>query len=129
MQQLHFYCNLNIMEKTKIAQPVPQLPVEDVEKAQTYYMEVLGFDILWTYPDKYIGAVGRGDVVIFFAKKSGAVEPNVHWIFAENVDLTYAELKKRGADIIEEIEDKPWNMRQFAIRDLNGHIFYIHHDL
>ena len=34
-----------------------------------------------------------------------------------------------GVDIIEHIENKPWNLRQFAIRDLNGHIFYIHHDL
>lgn len=117
------------MEKSKIAQPVPQLPVEDVEKAQIYYKEIFGFEILWTYPNKYIGAVGREDVAIFFAKKNGAIEPNIHWIFAENIDLTYAEFKDRGADIIENIENKPWNMRQFAIRDLNGHIFYIHHNL
>jgi len=25
------------MEKTKIGQPVPQLPVDDVERAQIYY--------------------------------------------------------------------------------------------
>ena len=117
------------MEKTKIGQPVPQLPVEDVEKAQIYYNEILGFEIFWTYPDKSIGAVGRENIAIFFAKTDGPIEPNIHWIFAENVDLTYAEFKDRGADIIEDIENKPWNIRQFAIRDLNGHIFYIHHDL
>jgi uncharacterized glyoxalase superfamily protein PhnB len=117
------------MEKTKIGQAVPQLPVEDVEKAQIYYKEILGFEILWTYPDKYIGAVGRENTTIFFARTNGAIEPNIHWIFAEDVDLTYAEFKDRGADIIEDIENKPWNIRQFTIRDLNGHIFYIHHDL
>jgi catechol 2,3-dioxygenase-like lactoylglutathione lyase family enzyme len=117
------------LEKAKIGQPVPQLPVEDVEKAQIYYKEFLGFEILWTYPDKSIGAVGREDVAIFFAKTNRSIEPNIHWIFSENVDLTYAEFKARDVDIIEDIENKPWNMRQFAIRDLNGHIFYIHHDL
>jgi uncharacterized glyoxalase superfamily protein PhnB len=117
------------LEKTKLAQPVAQLPVEDVEKTQIYYKEILGFEIMWTYPDKSIGAVRRDDIVIFFSKTNRSIEPNIHWIFAENIDLTYAEFKGRGAEIIEDIEDKPWNMRQFAIKDLNGHIFYVHHDL
>lgn len=117
------------MEGAKIAQPVPQLPVEDVEKAQVYYKEFLGFEIMWIDPEKHIGAVGREGVAIFFAKTTKAIEPNIHWIYSENVDLAYTEFKNRGADIIEDIENKPWNMRQFAIKDLNGHIFYIHHDL
>jgi uncharacterized glyoxalase superfamily protein PhnB len=117
------------MENSKISQPVPQLPVEDVEKAQKYYRERLGFEISWIYPDKSIGAVGRGDVAIFFAKTNQPIEPNTHWIFSEDVDLTYAECMGRGVNIIEQIENKPWNLRQFAIRDLNGHVFYIHHDL
>ena len=50
------------MTKTKIDQPVPQLPVSDVEKSQEYYRDVLGFDIAWTYPNKLIGAVNRGEV-------------------------------------------------------------------
>jgi uncharacterized glyoxalase superfamily protein PhnB len=117
------------MERTNIGYPVPQLPVEDVEKAQIYYNEVLGFAILWIYPDKSIGAVAREGISIFFAKTSEQIQPNVHWFYADDVDLTYAEFKDRGADIIEGIEDKPWNIRQFTIRDLNGHIFHIHHDL
>jgi uncharacterized glyoxalase superfamily protein PhnB len=117
------------MEKIKLSQPVPQLPVEDVEKAQVYYKEMLGFEISWTYPDKSMGAVARGGTAIFFARANGPIEPNIHWIFSENIDLAYAEFMNRGVDIIEPIENKPWNLRQFAIRDLNGHIFYIHHDL
>jgi hypothetical protein len=115
------------MEKTKIGAPVPQLPVEDVEKSQLYYKEILGFEIIWTYPTKYIGAVKRENITIFFARIDKPFETNIHWIYAENVDASYAEFKERGADIIDDIEDKPWNIRQFTIRDLNGHIFYIHH--
>lgn len=128
LSQLHVP-NSTRMEKTKIAQPVPQLPVENVEASQVYYKDFLGFDILWTSPDLSIGAVGREEIAIFFSKTASSIEPNVHWIFAEDVDLTYAEFKGRGADIIEDIEDKTWGMRQFAIKDLNGHIFYVHHDL
>jgi uncharacterized glyoxalase superfamily protein PhnB len=73
--------------------------------------------------------VGRDRTAIFFSKTEKPFEPNIHWIFAEDVDLTYAEFKSSGAFIIEEIENKPWKLRQFAIKDPNGHIFYIHHDL
>jgi predicted enzyme related to lactoylglutathione lyase len=118
-----------LMENTKIAQPVAQLPVEDVEKAQNYYKEILGFEILWIEADKSIGGVRRDEIAIFFKKSKGKIEPSIHWIFAEDVDLTYTEFKVRGADIIHDIEDKPWNQRQFTIRDLNGHIYYIHHDI
>jgi len=54
--------------------------------------------------------VNRGKVSFFFAK-------------VENIDATYKELKERGAKITEDIEYKPWNIRQFAVEDLNGHIF------
>jgi catechol 2,3-dioxygenase-like lactoylglutathione lyase family enzyme len=33
-----------------IDQPVPELPVADVERAQRYYRDVLGFDIDWLFP-------------------------------------------------------------------------------
>jgi uncharacterized glyoxalase superfamily protein PhnB len=116
-------------EKTKLSQAVPQLPVADVEKSQAWYKEVFGFDIAWTYPDKSIGAVVRNNATIFLCKKENPFQPCINWIFSENVDLTYTELKQKQANIIEDIENKPWNLRQFAITDLDGHIFYIHHDL
>lgn len=114
--------------KTKLASPVPELPVLDVEKAQAYYHDVLGFEVAWTEPDKYMGAVHRDNIAIFFAKKPHP-SPTHHWIFAEDVDATYLEMKTRNANIVADIENKPWNQRQFTIEDLNGHRFTFHHDL
>jgi hypothetical protein len=37
---------------TKIAPPVAELPVIDVERAQRHYRDALGFDIGWLYEDK-----------------------------------------------------------------------------
>ena len=37
---------------TVIAQPVPELPVADVERAQKHYRDALGFEIGWLYPGK-----------------------------------------------------------------------------
>lgn len=115
--------------QTIIGQPVPELPVRDVEEAQVYYRDKLGFEITWTYPGKSIGAAARGTVSVFFRRSEAEIIPTVHWMYADDVDATYIELKNSGATIIDPIENKPWGMRQFTIQDLNGHVFYVHHDL
>ncbi len=89
-----------------IAQPVPELPVEDVERAQRYYRDVLGFEIGWLDPDKDIGAVSRGEVAIFFRRTKPPFTPAVHWVFAEDVDASYSELRSSGANIVEPLEKK-----------------------
>ena len=113
---------------TTIARPVPELPVADVEEAQRYYRDILGFEIGWLDPGKEIGAVSRGSVAIFFRRRQAPFEPAVHWIFAEDVDATYEELRSSGAKIVEPLEQKPWGLRQFTVEDLDGHRFYFHHD-
>jgi predicted enzyme related to lactoylglutathione lyase len=86
---------------TLIGQPVPELPVTDVERAQQHYRDALGFEIGWVYPGKEIGAVSRGNAAIFFRKRTPPFEPVVHWVFAEDIDATYDELKSSGANVVE----------------------------
>jgi predicted enzyme related to lactoylglutathione lyase len=114
---------------TSIAQPVPELPVADVERAQRHYRDALGFQIGWLTPDKEIGAVSRGEAAIFLRKRTPPFDPAVHWVFARDVDATYHELRGLGASIVEPLENKPWGLRQFTVEDLDGNRFYFHHDL
>ena len=89
-----------------IGRPVPELPVVDVELAQQYYRDALGFEIGWLYPGKEIGAVSHGDMgSIFFRKRKLPFEPAVHWVFAEDVDASYQELKSSGANIVYPMEN------------------------
>ena len=113
---------------TSIGQPVPELPVTDVERAQRHYRDALGFDIGWLYPGGEIGAVSRGNVAIFFRKATPPFEAAVHWVFAEDIDATYHELKSLGANVVEPLETKPWGLRQFTVEDIDGNRFYFHHD-
>jgi predicted enzyme related to lactoylglutathione lyase len=115
-------------KRTSIAQPVPELPVADVERAQLHYRDALGFGIAWLDPSKEIGAVSRRNVAIFFRKRQPPFEPAVHWVFADDIDATYAELKASGANIVDPLEKKPWGLRQFTVEDLDGNRFYFHHD-
>jgi uncharacterized glyoxalase superfamily protein PhnB len=113
---------------TAIGQPVPELPVVDVERAQKHYRDALGFEIGWLDPGQEIGAVSRGRVTIFFRKRTPPFEPAVHWVFAEDIDASFLELKSSGANIVDPLETKAWGLRQFTVRDLDGNLFYFHHD-
>ena len=112
----------------RIGQPVPEHPVADVERAQKYYRDVFGIEIGWLSPDKGIGAVSLERVAIFFRKRETPFDSVVHWIFAEDLDATYQELKTSGANLDGPPEIKPWGLRQFTLRDLDGNLFYFHHD-
>jgi predicted enzyme related to lactoylglutathione lyase len=112
-----------------IGKPVPELPVADVERSQQHYRDALGFEIGWLYPGKEIGAVSHSDMgPIFFRKRKPPFEPAVHWVFAVDIDVSYQELKSSGANIVDPLEKKPWGLRQFTIKDLDGNLFYFHHD-
>jgi len=106
--------------------PVPELPVSDVEKAQKYYCDYLGCKVEWINAGKEIGAVSNGETAIFFRRRADVFEPVVHWIHCKDVDKSYRTLKARGANIVDDIEDKPWNLRQFTLLDLDGNVFYLH---
>jgi uncharacterized glyoxalase superfamily protein PhnB len=113
---------------TRFNSPTPELPVEDVRRAQRYYEKVLGFTIGWLQPGEEIGAVSRDDAVIFLRKRSRPFEPAVHWVFADDIDATYDELRSSGAKIVEPLEKKPWGLRQFTLEDLDGNRFHFHCD-
>jgi predicted enzyme related to lactoylglutathione lyase len=111
-----------------MGQPVPELPVADVERAQQHYRDALGFTIGWLYPGKEIGAVSRDKGVIFFRRRQPPFEPAIHWVFAEDLDAWYRELQSSGANIVDPLEKKPWGLRQFTVSDLDGNLFYFYHD-
>ena len=89
---------------SRFSHPTPELPVEDVELAQEHYRKVLGFKIEWLYPGNDIGAVSRDDASIFFRKRSRPFEPAINWVFAQDIDAMYTELRSSGAKIVEPLE-------------------------
>jgi uncharacterized glyoxalase superfamily protein PhnB len=114
--------------QTVLNHPTPELPVEDVERAQRHYRDALGFEIGWLLPGGELGAVSLGEVAIFLRRRARPFEPVVHWIFAPEIDATYEKLRSSGARVVEPLERKPWGMRQFTVEDVDGNRFYFHCD-
>jgi len=99
-------------------QGAPALHVPDVKATAKYYRDVLGFQ--WDYGDDDYAVVWRDNSAIHFVR--GDRNPNgVHlfqWV--RDVDAYHREIVGRGAEVIEEPADRPYDIRDFTIRDLNG---------
>src|SRR5262249_61449669 len=93
-------------QRTAFSRLTPEVPVEDVERAQQHYHDVFGLEIGWLYPGGGIGSVSGDEVVIFFRRRIRPFEPAVHWVFAADIDAIYEELRSRGARIVEPLERK-----------------------
>ena len=99
-------------------QGTPALYVPDVKATANYYRDVLGFQ--WDYGDDDYAVVWRDNSAIHFVR--GDRNPSgVHlfqWV--RDVDAYHREIVGRGAEVIEEPTDRPYDIRDFTIRDLNG---------
>ena len=111
------------------SQPTPELPVPDVRVAQEYYRDTLGFEISWYNEGGKIGAVAHGDCAIFFREAPEAHPGQTFWVYCEDLEGTQAEFTRRGANITDRLELKPWGLWQFTVQDHCANMFYFFHDV
>ncbi len=52
------------------------------------------------------------------------VRPDVS-IEIDDVDAVYAEVQRRGYEIVHPLTDEPWGVRRFFVRDASGHVLTI----
>jgi catechol 2,3-dioxygenase-like lactoylglutathione lyase family enzyme len=114
----------------------PQFTVPDLVKTANYYRDVLGFRISSFWDGEravqipkgpvYFAIVCRDHVQVFFnqadgaAPRSGPAEGYDAYFHVAGVDALSAELRRRGADIIEEPGDRIYGQRELVVRDCNG---------
>jgi len=103
------------------------LAVNDLALSTAFYRDVLGFE------DEGVDAEGwaflrRGDWHMMLGEcpdETPALETGNHSYFAyietDDVDALHEEFSAGGAEIIRPLSDKPWGMREFALRTVDGH--------
>ena len=121
---------------THFPQAVPEIPVSDVAKAAEYYVKTLGFQLDWHSEKDGIGGISQGDCRMFltnpgFREKEGTGGSVMIWLNLDSkqeVDELYRRWREAGAKILQEPEDKPWNLREFRIADLDENQFRVFYD-
>ena len=99
----------------------PELPVADVAAAQRFYRDILGCSIGWVSEDGSYGAVYVDANEIFLARTEAPRARVVYCVRVDDADATYASCIEAGANIVAELETRPWAMREFSVEDIDGH--------
>jgi len=115
---------------------VPEIPVSNIEKAAEYYVNVLGFQFDWGNDEGGIGGISQGACRMFltnepFRVSYGTAGPVMVWLNVnskQEVDELYDRWRQAGAKIVAEPEDKPWNLREFRVKDLDGNQLRVFYD-
>jgi len=95
--------------------------VRDLDAAVKYYTEVLGFAEEFRY-ESYAG-VKSGAVTLHlngYNLHQRPVGGGTVYIFCDEIDAYYAEIKKKGAILKGEPKDYPYGMRDFLVLDPDG---------
>lgn len=114
---------------------MPVLQVADVKKSETFYCEKLAFRSHGTWgdgPDFAIVQRGRVTIALDRAHAAGPIPLNQYWaayIYVEDADRLCDEFRKQGIEIVRGPEDMPYGLRDFDIRDPDGHLLAFGHDL
>ena len=116
---------------TQFRGSAPYLIVQDLHKSLDYYHTALGFNKpkLWGDPPEF--AMPSRDGFIFMLKQAGGeISPNPngggHWdayVWINDADTLYAHCKANGGIIeYDPCIQKEYDMKEFAVRDLDGYI-------
>ena len=102
------------------------LAVADIVATVKFYCDVLGFrqNWLWGNPPTF-GCVGSGKIEIFLnlqPELARRVEGHEHFFDVEgDVEALYQQHRAASAQIISPLENKPWGIREYTVRDPSGY--------
>lgn len=100
----------------------PGLAVADLMATVEFYTARLGFTLgfTWGEPPAFAG-LNLDQVQIFIS--TGTPSPQGADVFfaVGNADELYAFHRANGVEVVEEIADREYGMRDYAVRDLNGY--------
>jgi catechol 2,3-dioxygenase-like lactoylglutathione lyase family enzyme len=98
------------------------LPVEEVQAAVDFYTDRLGFELGFTWGEPpTIAGVNLGDAQVFL--EQGTPNPagcNVYFVVSD-ADLLFEFQRSNGVEIVTEPNDRPYGLRDYAVRDLSGY--------
>jgi len=102
------------------------LAVRNLRRSTDYYREVLGLRLDFEAPGWSF--MSRGSFRIMLGECVDAMSPHElgdHSYFAyinvRGIDALYEELTSTGAETMSAPTNKPWGLREFGVRTIDGH--------
>ncbi|MGP3964750.1 VOC family protein [Nonomuraea sp. 3N208] len=105
---------------------MPRIPVTNTERSIAFYQEALGLRLDWRTADGRVAALSSGDIETLLLvpwSGEGAPPPQAAYVYVEDPDALCAEYEQAGADIVSPVATRAYGMRDFVVRDPDGHTF------
>jgi catechol 2,3-dioxygenase-like lactoylglutathione lyase family enzyme len=108
------------------------LAVSDISTAVEFYVSKLGFQhaFNWGEPPTFAG-VNLGKVQMFLAKgtPTPSSETGAVYFLVGDADQLYEFHRANGVEIAQAIDDRPYGIRDYTVRDLYGYFLVFGHHL
>ncbi len=111
------------INKPEIAKLFPVFAVRDLAAAISFYQNLLGFTLAWTWgnPTTRAGvSLGGIEIQLDCAGAGAPPGPSVVYCHMIDVESYYASCKARGVAFVLELGKRPWGMQDFRVADLDG---------
>ena len=111
---------------------IPQLRTTNLAESISFYTVKLGLALEFQYEDFYAGIragsqrlhlklVDEADPSIDFVDRG----EHVHlYLETDDIAATAAALRRHGVHFVKDVHDTPWDTRELAIKDDQGHTLY-----
>jgi catechol 2,3-dioxygenase-like lactoylglutathione lyase family enzyme len=106
------------------------LPVSNLAAAIEFYVTKLGFRLgfLWGEPAWFAG-VTLGEVEICLKEDTPAPNAGAVVFMVGDADALYEFHRANGVDVVEEIADREYGIRDYAVKDLYGYRLVFGHPI
>lgn len=102
------------------------LAVPNLKQSTDYYTSILGLEIDFTAPGWTF--LSRGSFRVMLGECPDAIPPaqlgDHSWyayVTVSDASALFNEYQTAGAEFTQTLADKPWGMREFGIRTIDGH--------
>ena len=98
------------------------LPVSNLTATIEFYVTKLGFRLgfLWGEPAFFAG-IALGEVEIFLKEDTPAPNAGAVVFMVGDADALYEFHRANGVEVVEEIDDREYGIRDYAVKDLHGY--------
>lgn len=102
------------------------LAVPDLARSTDYYTTVLGLRVDFTAPGWSF--LSRESFRVMLGECTDAIPPHAlgdhawyAYVTVDDAAALFGEYRAAGAEFTQTLADKPWGMREFGVRTIDGH--------
>lgn len=102
----------------------PTLMVGDVAASSAFYRDVLGFELRTVFEDGSFALLGKGLAEVALVRENHPPSEQAY-LYVRGVDLLCDRCMDAGVEIVHPLTEHPWGLRDFVVRDPDGHLIGI----